>query len=73
MSNGWGGFVGFHSLYSIPTAENEAGSVNPSLSNHPVHRLRSQSPGSYILPFITESTMLIKQKKKAVKSEWGKS
>lgn len=73
MSDGWGGFIGFHSLYSVPTAANEAGSVNLSLSNHPVHRLHSQSPGSYILPFIMESTMLIKQKKKAVKSEWGKS
>lgn len=72
MSDGWGGFVGFHSLYSIPTAENEAGSVNLSLSNHPVQRLHSQSSGSYTLPFIMKSTMLIKQKK-AVKSEWGKS
>lgn len=63
VSNGWGGFVGFHSLYSIPTAENETGRVNLSLSNHPVHRLHSQSPGSYILPFIKQSAMLIKQKK----------
>lgn len=73
MSNGWGGFVGFHSLYSIPTAENEAGSVNLSLSNHPVHRLRSQSPGSYTLPFITESTMLIKTEKKLLSQNGGKS